>query len=206
MTVFDLKTSPGQKLKRLAELLARGEVIAYPTETVYGLGCDATNREAVERIYSIKDKDKNKQLLLLVGSRSMAEQYFEFNALSRRLAKRYWPGALSLIVPVRSEYQNVFGADPVGIRLSSNPVATSLSRRLGKPIISTSANPSGQLAALSGDQVTAYFANKPDLVAALADAGLLNDSPGSTIVDTTVSPAKIIRCGAIGITEQELAR
>lgn len=205
MMIFDLTTKRSRKLKELAELLAQGEVIAYPTETVYGIGCDATNRVAVEKIYQIKGKDRNKQLLLLVGSRAMAERYFEFNKLSRRLAKKYWPGALSLIVPVRPEYQGVFGTDPVGIRVSSSLAATSLSRRLGKPIISTSANPTNQPSALSGDQIAAYFADKLNLIAALADEGVLSFSPGSTIVDTTSFPPKVIRQGAIDILPQELA-
>lgn len=198
--ILDLKTRPQAKLKKITEFLARGEVIAYPTETVYGLGCDATDKRAVEKIYQIKGRDQNNQLLVLLGSRSMAEKYFIFDKLSRRLAKKYWPGPLSLILPVRPEYREAFGREAVGVRLSSNPVATSLSRRLGKPIISTSANPSGQPAALSGDQVVAYFADRLDLIAALADAGELEFSSGSTIVDATSGQITIIRQGAISIS------
>ncbi|NTW22866.1 threonylcarbamoyl-AMP synthase [Candidatus Falkowbacteria bacterium] len=199
MMILDLKTDTAAKLKKLAALLAQGEVIAYPTETVYGLGCDATNQAAVEKIYSIKGKDKNKQLLVLVGSRAMAEKYFEFNALSRRLARRYWPGALSMILPVRPEFLGVFGQEKVGVRLSSNRMATSLSRRLGRPIISTSANPSGQPAALSGEQVQAYFKNEAGMIAALADGGALEPSLGSTVVDASSGEIKLIRQGAVEI-------
>lgn len=204
MMICDLKTGRNRKLKKLADLLAQGEVIAYPTETVYGLGCDATNKAAIEKIYRIKGKDRAKQLLLLVGSRAMAEKYFQFDLRSRQLAEKYWPGALSLILPVRPEYRGVFGADPVGIRLSSSSTATSLSRRLGRPIISTSANPSNQPAALSGAQAAAYFIGEAELIAAVADEGALSFSPGSTIVDMTVFPAKVVRQGAVVIPAQEL--
>lgn len=200
MMILDLKTRPQAKLKKIAEFLARGEVVAYPTETVYGLGCDATDFRAVEKIYQIKGRDQGSQLLVLVGSRSMAEKFFKFDKLSRRLAKEYWPGPLSLILPVRSEYREAFGREAVGVRLSSNPVATSLSRRLGKPIISTSANPSSQPAALSGDQVVAYFADQLNCIAALADIGELAHSPGSTIVDTSTGKIVVIRQGAINIS------
>jgi len=206
MMILDLKVKPVQKKKQLIELLAAGQVIAYPTETVYGLGCDATNKLAIEQIYQIKEKDSNNPLLLLVGSRAMAGKYFEFNKLARRLAKKYWPGALSLILPVKAEYREALGAEKLGVRLSSDLFATGLSRRLGKPITSTSANPSGQPAALSGDQVVAYFADKLNGVAALADVGTLNFAVGSTIIDTTVMPAKIIRQGAVLISEKELAK
>lgn len=206
MMILDLKTEPQAKLKKLAELLAQGEVIAYPTETVYGLGCDATNKTAVEKIYRVKGKDKSKQLLVLVGSRAMAEKYFVFNKVARRLADKYWPGPLSLILTVRPEYREKFGNENnIGVRLSGSRIATSLSRRLGEPIISTSANPSGQPAALSGDQVQSYFVEMSGLIAALADAGALDDSPGSTIVDTTCSPPKIIRLGAINISDSDMS-
>ncbi|NTU98667.1 threonylcarbamoyl-AMP synthase [Candidatus Falkowbacteria bacterium] len=205
MIKLDLKIGLEQKLKKMAAFLAEGKVIVYPTETVYGLGCDATNKEAIGKIYWIKERDESKQLLVLVGSRAMSEKYFEFDKLSRRLAKKYWPGALTLILPVRPEFRQVFGYDKVGVRLSSNPVATSLSRRLGRPITSTSVNLSGQPAALTSAQVLSYFADKLDSIAALADSGELEFSPGSTIIDMTVSPAKIVRQGRVEVSEKLLA-
>lgn len=193
--------------------LREGKVIAYPTETVYGLGCDATNKRAVNKIYSIKGKSEQKQLLVLVASLAMAKKYVEFNKMAAKLAKEYWPhsakasrgmphakGALTLVLPTTPLGKKTFGAPTLGVRISSNVIAQSIVKTLGEPLISTSANFTGEVAAKSGQEVIDSFTKnnlEPDLI---LDAGKLKKSKGSTIVDCTGAEIRILRQGDLKIT------
>lgn len=183
----------------MVRALRDGKVIAYPTETVYGLGCDATNKKAVKKIYAIKGKSEQKQLLVLVASSAMAKKYVTFNKPAQRLATTYWPGALTLVLPTTPLGKKLFGTLTLGVRISSNPIAQAIVKSLGEPLVSTSANLTGQAASRSGQEAMESFAkcdSEPDLI---LDAGKLKKSKGSTIVDCTGVDFKIIRKGDLKI-------
>ncbi|KKQ62038.1 MAG: hypothetical protein US81_C0002G0011 [Parcubacteria group bacterium GW2011_GWE2_38_18] len=186
-------------IKEVVEYLRQGKVIVYPTETFYGLGCDATNSRAVNKIYKIKSKPRDKALLFLVSSFKMAKEFLEVNPTAKKLIKEYWPGPLSIIMPVRKEKQKVLKGGTGGTRISSNPIAQTLVKSFGRPIISTSANLFGQPASHEVIEIIKYFSKQkyqPDLI---LDAGKLKKSKGSTIIDLTDENLKIIREGDIKI-------
>lgn len=128
-------------------VLEAGGVIIFPTETTYGLGGDPRRPETVKRIFRIKGRDPSKPLLLVAGSLAQVEQVARLSPYAKRLVDRYWPGALTLILPVKEKVALVDGvavSGEVAVRFSSSPTVIRLTRAFGFPIIATSANRSGQ--------------------------------------------------------------
>jgi L-threonylcarbamoyladenylate synthase len=200
MIVIKLTAKNTQKVIDLAvaELMA-GKIIVYPTETFYGLGCIVGNKKAVRKIYQIKGRIKNKALPFLLADMRMAGKYLKLNQTAQRLAKKYWPGPLSLVLPTTAFGRRALGSADAGARISSSKFATELVRAFGQPLVSTSANPSSQPSASSADAVIEYFSlrrYKPDLV---IDAGRLPKSKGSTFVRISGSEIEIIRSGDINL-------
>ncbi|MBI4434998.1 L-threonylcarbamoyladenylate synthase [Candidatus Uhrbacteria bacterium] len=141
--------------------LHAGGLLIYPTETAYAIGCDATNARAVRAIYRLKGREHGKPLPLIVASRAMAARYAQFTPLARRLAKKYWPGPLTLVLtqdisPPPPQWRGsergrrvlapgiIAPNGTIALRTSSHSIARALSRALGRPIVSTSANRSGE--------------------------------------------------------------
>lgn len=179
--------------------LRQGKTIIYPTETFYGLGCDATNSRAVAKIYLIKGRRKQKALPFLLADFKMAKDWLVFSRLALTLAKRYWPGPLSLVLPLTEKGGKNFRRADAGARISSHPFAATLVKKLGQPLISTSANLSAHPASRSAAEAIKYFKNRkyrPDLI---IDAGRLPKSLGSTFVDLTGAKPIILREGDIKI-------
>jgi L-threonylcarbamoyladenylate synthase len=144
-------TDTSEITENLAEYAARlraGEVVAFPTETVYGLGADATNSDAVLRIYETKGRPRFNPLIVHVADLQMAKTLVVFSPLAERLAA-FWPGPLTLVMPRRSEggLSDIVtaGLDTVGIRIPDHPLALALIRETGRPLAAPSANPSGRL-------------------------------------------------------------
>lgn len=161
-----------QQRKLIIRLLKKGGVIIYSTETAYGLGCDAKNKKAIDNIYKIKKRSKKKKLLLLCSSINQVKKFFSLNKKEQEFAKEKWPGPFCLVL--KQKRKNVLGLnyDP-GVRVSSLKLARQLPRLLGRPIISTSANISGNKALYSIKEIIKEFENKkqkPDLI---IDAGTL---------------------------------
>jgi L-threonylcarbamoyladenylate synthase len=199
MNIVNKQDGDKEVIDFVVRALGDGKVIVYPTETVYGLGCDATNKKAVKKIYAIKGKSEQKQLLVLVANLAMAKKYALFDKTALAFAKKYWPGALTLVLRTSPEGKKLFGTPTLGVRISSNPIAQALVKSLGKPLVSTSANLTGQPASRSGQEAMEAFAecdSEPDLI---LDAGKLKKSKGSTIVDCTGADLKIIRKGDLKI-------
>lgn len=194
-------------LNQAVEILRQGGVVAYPTETFYGLGCRADLESAVERIFEIKGREGDKPLPLIVADEEMAAEVARMSGagsetLAPDLAKVFWPGPLTLILPARREFpRGIAPRGTIALRVSAHPLARALSRNLDQPLVSTSANPSGQPPAVLAIQVEEGLAqNPPGLI--------LRDDPcpgglGSTILDLTVAPPRIVRAGAIPEKELE---
>lgn len=176
------------------KILKRGGVIAYPTETTYGLGCDPRNAKAVRRIYAIKGREKKKQLLLVASSVAQVKKIAKLVGANLAFAQRYWPGPLTLVLPERK------GKKEIAVRVSSSKFVRSLTETYGFPIVSTSANKSGKKECRSGRAIVAAFQdqkNRPDLV---IDVGSLPKREASTIVRVGEDGrVEVLRSGAIKI-------
>jgi len=189
-------------LEEAITLLKSGGVIVYPTETSYGLGCDATNLAAVERIFAIKNKPDDKALSVILPSLAEAKKYIILRTYSSRLAAHYWPGPFTLV----SERQPTSPLSPHcvrrnrhAVRVSSHPVAAALAVGLGVPIVSTSANISGKGDTYKIADVLATYEgmeNQPD---AYIDGGDLPMVPPSTIVELGQEGFKVLRQGGLVI-------
>jgi L-threonylcarbamoyladenylate synthase len=177
-------------------VLERGGLVAFPTETYYGLGALAQDRAAVRRIFEVKGRPETKPLLMLVDSIRMAETVGEVGARARALMARHWPGPLTLVLRARPGVPEdlTAGTGTVGVRLSPNPVARGLVRALGAPITAPSANPSGRRPATTAAAVLLYFPQGLDLV---LDGGTTAGGEPSTVLDTTVEPPRVLRQGAV---------
>jgi L-threonylcarbamoyladenylate synthase len=190
-------------LSELVENIRFGGVIGYPTETVYGLGGDAFNLETIRRIYRLKGRDFTSPLLILVRDREM------LNAATRtiphvaeRLIQSFWPGQLTLIFEKDGGIPDALtgGRGAVGVRMSPDPVCRFILSRLDRPLISTSANPSGRVPARTASEVIRYFDGKVEWV---IDGGARTDATPSTILDVTHTPPRLIRQGGVSKAQIE---
>jgi len=173
-----------------------GGVIAFPTDTVYGLGADAFNSTAVERIYKIKNRPKHRQLPLLIADverlTTLADPISE---IAWFLARRFWPGGLTLVLPKTDSLPTYPASGPtIAVRVPDHPVCLALIQRLGNPIIGTSANISGQPAALTAEEVRQQLGGKIDFV---INGGKCPGGKESTVVDVTHESPIILRQGII---------
>lgn len=183
-----------EQIQQAIESLRNGELIVFPTETLYGIGCDALNPEAVARLCHAKKRPAGKPLAVILGETSMADQLTsDFSPAATRLAESYWPGPLTLVLPARENLpEAIVGDQRIGLRVSSDPVAARLSRELGRPICAPSANPTGLPPAPGAPGARAYFGKE---VAVYLDDGP-RDGEASTVV-IPGPPLKILRSGPI---------
>jgi L-threonylcarbamoyladenylate synthase len=196
-----LKIDPGnpaaEKLTEAVRVLCGGGVVAFPTETFYGLGADARNEMAVEKIFRIKGRDfRNPIALIVANDRAVIPLVEEIPAAAQILIKTFWPGPLTLVFRASSAVLPRLTADTgkIGIRVSSHPLARLLAGGLGGPLTATSANLSGGPECSSADEVIRVLGDLPD---AVIDGGATTGGEGSTILDVTVHPPRILREGAI---------
>lgn len=183
------------------EIFRSGGIIAYPTETFYGLCVDPFNREAVDALYRLKGRPSASPIPLIIGSADMLGLVAEdVTPLAKALIERFWPGPLTLVLKAKKELPDALTASTgtIGVRLSGSGAARRLSMMLSSPITSTSANPSGKRPPVSSSEVLGYFGGSIDL---LIDGGVLGGAKGSTIVDARGDLPVIIREGEIPSTE-----
>ncbi|MBQ7048975.1 MAG: threonylcarbamoyl-AMP synthase [Clostridia bacterium] len=182
-------------LEACARFIKDGGLVAFPTETVYGLGCNGFDEAAVESLYEAKNRPLVKPISLCVHDLSVAESVAVFDDRARALFKAFMPGPLTVVLPKRPCVPDIVtaGLDSVGIRVPSNPIALKLSKLSGVPIALPSANLSGQGALTDGNEVVSVFDGKID---AVINAGRTEKGMESTIVSLVGEP-RIIRCGAI---------
>jgi len=183
-----------------AEVLRNGGVIAYPTETVWGLGCDPFDESACTRIRQLKGRDSTKSMLLLAANCFQVERITgPVEGIARLLAELFWPGPLTLVLHVQHALPSYLSGPTGGtaFRVSSDPVASGIARDFGCPIISTSANRSGEPPLIRYQDTLATFGTVVDLV--VPSSGSLSGLP-STVVDLTGNEPVILREGVISRT------
>ena len=183
-----------------AALLQAGELVAFPTDTVYGVGVAASRPDRLASIFDLKNRPLDKRIPILVSDLSQVDGY-EVDDRARALAARFWPGALTLILRGADESQ--------AFRAPDHPVALALIRAAG-PLLVTSANRSNESDTLGADEVLIAFARQQDELAAVLDGGSVPGGVASTVVDLSVTPARLLREGPISRAELaevvELAR
>jgi len=184
-------------IEQVSRVLKRGGVIAYPTETLYGLGALIDNPSAIERLRKIKGKKE--PILVLVSGIKMVEEYVEVKAEARRLMEHFWPGGLTLVLPALSGKGEELraGSKGLGMRQSPEVFAQGLVEQLGIPITSTSANRSGKEPLKSAEEIEKELGTELDLI---VDSGARFSSV-STVVDLSGSELKLIREGVIKFEE-----
>ena len=193
-----------ENLSAALQRLEAGEVIVFPTETLYGLGADALNEVAVEKVFALKGRDPRQPIPVLVADEEMLHTLIaRVPSTAQKLMKLYWPGPLTLVLPGKKDIPKPLcnPAGGIGVRISSQPIANLLIKGLGRPLTATSANPSGKEPARTVQEAKRYFAGRVEL---FVDGGTLVSKRGSTVVETTQDNIKIIREGEI--TAAELRR
>ncbi len=200
-----MKTLKECNLSEIVVELLSGKTLIFPTETSYGLGCDATNQEAVDAIFKIKARDESKSLLVVVPTIEMAKKYLVWNNVLEELAKKYWPGPLTIVGNYKLDSGLAQGVvaknNTVAVRVTTHPIVKFLTESLAKPIVATSGNVSGAGDIYSAKDAEAMFferASQPDII---LDFGQLPKNLPTTIVDVTQDKIKILRQGELKIAD-----
>lgn len=181
--------------------LQNGEIIAYLTDTLYGLGGDARSKMAIEKIFSLKGRVTEKALPVIVGTKALAEKYAEeIPPVAAKLIEQFWPGPLTLIFRAATHVPSelIGGSGKIAMRLPATKLAREISRTLGAPIIATSANRSGEPVLDSAQQIAETFGER---LALIIDSGPPLLSQPSTIIDVTTLPPSLVRAGAVPMAE-----
>jgi L-threonylcarbamoyladenylate synthase len=196
LAVDPMRPSP-DVLDAAVEVLLQDGVVAFPTETFYGLAAAAFSPGAIARVFSVKGRPGTKPVLVLVDSIAMAESLaHEISGTARALMTAHWPGALTLVLRARpSVPDSLTGRTAtIGVRWPSHAVAVGLVRRLGGPLTAPSANPTDAPPPRTAQEVLAYFDGALDLV---LDGGTTPGGAPSTVLDVTVNPPRVLRPGAV---------
>ena len=196
--------APNEALENLSaavQVLKGGDVIVFPTETLYGLGADALNDAAVEKVFQLKGRDPRNPIPVLVADQEMLHTLVaKIPTVAQKLMDRYWPGPLTLVLPGRKNIPKPL-CNPTGgiaVRISSQPIAALLIKGLGRPLTATSANPSGKEPARTLQEAKTYFADRVEL---FVDGGTLTSKSGSTVVEVIEDNVKVVREGEISASE-----
>ncbi|NIA01790.1 MAG: threonylcarbamoyl-AMP synthase [Nitrospirae bacterium] len=191
-----IKITDENAVSRAVEVLRSGGVVMHPTETCYGLAVDVFNENVLQKLYKLKGRDADKPLSILVDGLDMAQEYGVFSEKAGELARKYWPGALSVVVPRKKslpEFLNK-GHDFVSIRNSSDTFSMEMVREFGGPITTTSANKSG------GEPL--YVAEGLEGVDLIIDGGELLKNKPSTVVKVEGDNVQVLRQGDIDLSEE----
>jgi len=189
--------TPDSSIASAVAALKRGEVIVFPTETLYGLGAQALNQAAVDAVFRLKGRDPSAPIPVLVSDQAMLDRLVAtITPMARQLMHHFWPGPLTLVLPARANIPKPLlnSCNGIGVRISSQPIAMELVQALGEPLTATSANPSGAEPARTIAQARSYFS---DSVKIFVDGGVLGSKTGSTVAEVQGEKLKIIREGEI---------
>ena len=202
--VTQILTFSDESIARAAELIRAGEPVAMPTETVYGLAADATNAEAVARIYEAKGRPSFNPLIVHVLDLAEAKRLGDFDDTARALAESHWPGPLTLVVPAKAESGIAAlvtaGLDTIAIRVPAHPAMRALLKAAGRPLAAPSANASGLISPTRAEHVAQTLEGRIKLV---VDGGPSERGIESTIVAATGGGLRLLRRGPIAIDAPE---
>ena len=202
MTVRRLGVGP-EAVAEAVRIVKRGGVVAIPTDTVYGLGCDPSSDQAVEALFKVKNRQA-KPVPVLCADSGVAEKIVELNSVARKLAGLHWPGALTIVAPLKkgSKLSPLLhqGSGYLGVKVPDSEVCRELARKVGGAITGTSANLSGQPSCRTAAQVVASLDGRVQLV---IDGGTLRGKE-STVVSVSVATVEVLREGSVRIQEGEL--
>lgn len=180
-------------LARAAELLAAGAVVAFPTDTVYGVAVSASRPDRLAALFGLKDRPPERRIPMLVADSGQVERAgWRLDGRAHRLVAAFWPGGLTLVLPPTAD-----GGETQAFRAPDHAVALALIARTG-PLLATSANVSDQPDTLDADDVLVAFATRQDQLAAVLDGGRVPGGVASTVLDLSVEPARVLREGPIG--------
>ena len=192
-----------QKLRYSAEIIKNGGIVVFPTETVYGIGTNGLDKEAVERLYKIKERPLNKPISLLVSDYEMIEKVVkDINELEYKIMKKFFPGPLTIILNKKDIVPDILtsGGSTVGIRMPEEEITRKLIEYAGVPIAAPSANISGKASGIDLQEIVKEFGDKVDYY---IDGGKSKIGIGSTIVKVENNTIKILREGSISKKEIE---
>ena len=184
-------------MQRAADLIKRDGIVAFPTETIYGLGANALSEKAIMRIFQIKGRDPKKPVPILIDKKeNLWELVTDIPEKGEILMKNFWPGGLTIIFKASSKVPSLLlgNTGKIGVRISSCNIVQALIEQAGTPITATSANISGHKNCSSATEV---YENLGDRIDMILDGGKTEGYLGSTVIDVTHCPAKIIREGVI---------
>ena len=198
METIILQSDIIEDLQKAAALLCAGETVAFPTDTVYGLGADAQNDSAVQKIYKAKGRPSDKPLILLIHNQKQLMQFTDYvSEAAQKLIDAFWPGPLTLVFPLREGTVSdavTRGKDTIGVRMPNHPVALHLLQLANIPVAAPSANLSGNPSAATAEQVTADLYGR---IAAIVSGSVCSIGEASTIVAVNNDVPVILRQGAI---------
>lgn len=183
------------KIRDAALVLAKGGLVAFPTETVYGLGANLEDERAVQRLYKVKNRPKDKPFSIHIGAKEDIQRYaFDIAPYAWRLINRFWPGPLTLILKSKHNDKTQSNLSKVGLRMPNNKIALNLLIEVGTPVVVPSANISSHPPAMNAQDVLRDFDGTIDLV---IDGGKVELGIESTVADVTTLPIQILREGVI---------
>lgn len=188
-------------INQAADILRMGGLVAFPTETYYGLAVDPYNESALQRLFSIKNRSSVKPVLVLIPSRDYLYQMTDsIPSSAEKLMKKFWPGPLTMVFDARKELSGLLtgGTGTIGVRLSPNPVAKTLLNAFGGPLTATSANRSGEKAAETENEVLQIFGDKVDMI---LPGGRTPGQKPSTLIRISDHIIECIREGSIPCAE-----
>lgn len=189
--------------------ILNGKTIVFPTETSYGLGCDATNQQAVDKIFKIKGRSDDKPLLIVAPSVEEAKKYLVWNEELEQLASKYWPGALTVVGECRIKNdecrmlaKGVVAKDgTVAVRVSAYSFLKSVTEKIGRPLVATSANLAGEPSLYDVLEIVRVFegrTNKPDIV---LNYGVLFENMPTTLISVLGDKVRVLRQGAVNVND-----
>jgi L-threonylcarbamoyladenylate synthase len=197
-----LATGDARSIVEAAELLRSGGLVAFPTETVYGLGADATNDIAVASIFAVKRRPRFNPLIVHFSGIEAAERLVCLDSRARHLARRFWPGPLTMVLPRREDSGLSLlvsaGLDTVAVRTPDHPVARALLNACGRPVAAPSANVSGRISPTTAAHVATELGEQ---VALILDGGPCRVGVESTVLDLSGTPPILLRPGGISVEE-----
>ncbi len=193
----DVSGSEEKIITRAAKILKGGGIIAYPTETFYGLGADATSEKAIQKIFAVKGRDfKNPISLIIARIEDVYPLVQDVPKTAKKLMAGFWPGALTIVFSASDKVSSLLtaGSDKIGLRVSNHPMASKIAQAIERPLTATSANQSGMPECSQASEVIKQIGDRID---AILDWGQTRGVKASTIIDVTCSPPSILREGTI---------